>query len=39
MVEKRRRIPKEVTRFVGAMLGIIVFIALAAVAVDLLYGQ
>lgn len=38
-MEKRQRIPVEVKRFVGAMLAIIVFIALAAVVVDLLYGQ
>lgn len=38
-MEKRQRIPVEVKRFVGAMLAIMAFIALAAVAVDLLYGQ
>jgi len=38
-MEKTRRIPVEVKRFVGAMLGIIVLIALAALVVDLMYGQ
>jgi|TARA_Y100000589_G_scaffold251213_1_gene239438 hypothetical protein len=38
-MEKEHRIPVEVKRFVGAMLGIILLIALAALAVDLMYGQ
>lgn len=38
-MEKRQRIPVEVKRFLGAMVAIIAFIALAAVTVDLLYGQ
>lgn len=38
-MNKKPMIPVEVKRFVGAMLAIIVVIALAAVAVDLLYGQ
>lgn len=36
---KKPLIPKEVSRFVAAMLAIIVMIAVAAVVVDLLYGQ
>lgn len=38
-MEKRARVPVEVKRFLGAMVAIIAFIALAALAVDLLYGQ
>ena len=38
-MEKEHRIPVEVKRFVGTMLGIILLIALAALAVDLMYGQ
>ena len=38
-MEKQPRIPVEVKRFVAAMLGIILFIALAAVVVDVMFGQ
>lgn len=33
------RVPKELKRFIGAMLLIILFIALASVVVALVFGQ